>query len=41
MTEDGARYAAVQMMGYDFESDIPEDYLDEWNDLVNILVDDD
>lgn len=40
MTEDGARYAAAQMMGYDSESDIPENRLDEWNDLVNILVDD-
>ncbi|CAK1251176.1 unnamed protein product [Fructobacillus fructosus] len=38
MGECAAQDIATSMMGYESVCDIPVDELDEWNDLVNDLV---
>lgn len=38
MGEYAARQIAAEMMGYEFEYDIPANKLGEWNDLVNDLA---
>lgn len=40
MGECAAQDIATSMMGYESVADIPAEKLDEWNDLVNDLVED-
>lgn len=38
MGENSARQIATEMMGYEFEYEIPFNKLGKWNNLVNELI---